>query len=269
MKKNLSLLTMVMLVLLTSCGQKIPNQELKELPGRFAINENTYVRFSPGNLQYQASTNSWRFADVQYGIIGEQNNNISSSNEGWIDLFGWGTSGNEGLQPYTTSTIYSDYIGTSDDITNSFYDWGNSYVQQHENEQNEWFTLTAEEWAYLIKHHTTGIGKVENLLGLIILPEDWDIPYDCEFTKGTTASKNVYDAAQWEHMEANGAVFLPAAGYRHATQTMNVGSYGYYWSTTAEGSHCAYHLYLGNGEINANNANSRINGYSVRLVKKF
>lgn len=46
---------------------------------------------SPGNLQYQASTGIWRFAEHQYDYIGSGNENISTSYSGWIDLFGWGT----------------------------------------------------------------------------------------------------------------------------------------------------------------------------------
>lgn len=83
------------------------------LSGRFTINENgDQVVFSQGNLQYQASTNTWRFAEHQYDAIGEDNSNISSTYEGWIDLFGWGTSGYDNtaydpfainFQPWATS----------------------------------------------------------------------------------------------------------------------------------------------------------------------
>lgn len=268
MKKHILFLALGIVALMASCGPREPEPQAKVLPGRFAIADGVYVRFSPGNLQYQASTSTWRFANVQYEMVGEQNNNISAANEGWIDLFGWGTSGNEGLAPYTISTVYSDYIGTDADIASTLYDWGLNNAIFGAGKAGDWFTLSEDEWAYLLKHHTTGLGKVEDVLGLIILPEDWEIPYDCDFTKGTNYSKNNYTDELWSHMEENGAVFLPAAGYRHAQQTMNVGSYGFYWTSTAEGSHCAYHLYFGSGEVNAKNANSRINGYSVRLVQK-
>ena len=73
----------------------------------------SYVLFSKGNLQYQASTKTWRFAENQYDIIGEGNENISYRYSGWIDLFGWGTSGwNSGAnayQPYSTSQNLIDY----------------------------------------------------------------------------------------------------------------------------------------------------------------
>ncbi len=63
------------------------------LPGLFSVSEGEQVRFSKGNLQYQASTKTWRFADQQYDVIGMDNEKISETYSGWIDLFGWGTSG--------------------------------------------------------------------------------------------------------------------------------------------------------------------------------
>lgn len=79
----------------------------------FTINENgDKVYFSQGNLQYQASTHTWRFAENQYDAIGSDNRKIAADYAGWIDLFGWGTSGydntaNDPLavnyQPWSTS----------------------------------------------------------------------------------------------------------------------------------------------------------------------
>ena len=79
------------------------------LSGVFSVSDTKQVQFSQGNLQYQASTNTWRFAENQwdyvgtqipdqYGhaggtVIGSDNSNISQTYSGWIDLFGWGTSG--------------------------------------------------------------------------------------------------------------------------------------------------------------------------------
>ena len=57
--------------------------------GLFTINSSgDQVYFSQGNLQYQASTDTWRFAENQYDIIGNANSNISPTYDGWIDLFG-------------------------------------------------------------------------------------------------------------------------------------------------------------------------------------
>ena len=37
--------------------------------GLFSVSENTKVFFSQGNLQYQPSTHTWRFADEQYDYL--------------------------------------------------------------------------------------------------------------------------------------------------------------------------------------------------------
>ena len=54
----------------------------------FSVSADKKVYFSKGNLQYQASTGTWRFAENQYDIIGEDNANISSTYSGWIDSSG-------------------------------------------------------------------------------------------------------------------------------------------------------------------------------------
>ena len=49
------------------------------LSGLFSVSATQQVRFSKGNLQYQASTGTWRFAEHQYDYIGTDNSNISSN----------------------------------------------------------------------------------------------------------------------------------------------------------------------------------------------
>lgn len=63
------------------------------LSGVFSVSNDKKINFSTGNLQYQASTDTWRFAENQTDYIGDTNKNISANYDGWIDLFGWGTSG--------------------------------------------------------------------------------------------------------------------------------------------------------------------------------
>ena len=91
------------------------------LPGMFSVAPDRTVNFSQGNLQYQASTNTWRFAENQWNQVGGNylglelgnvyengvkcdNRLASSTYSGWIDMFCWGTSGwdcgNVYYQPY-------------------------------------------------------------------------------------------------------------------------------------------------------------------------
>ena len=60
------------------------------LSGKFTTNaQGKKIVFSQGNLQYQASTKTWQFAAQQTAYLGAANEQISSTNSGWIDLFGY------------------------------------------------------------------------------------------------------------------------------------------------------------------------------------
>ncbi|MBP5723460.1 MAG: hypothetical protein J6X18_07820, partial [Bacteroidales bacterium] len=204
------------------------------IQGEFSVSATKKVYFSQGNLQYQASTSIWRFAENQYDMIGSDNNsNISSSYSGWIDLFGWGTSGwNSGAnayQPYSTSIYIDDYYpggSYSNSLTGSYAnaDWGvYNKISNGGNQAGLWRTLTKDEWQYLISDRAQasrlmGQGRVNNVNGLILLPDGWETPSSVKFTYDPgNYSTNVYSLDEWAVMQSYGAVFLPAAGYRGGT----------------------------------------------------
>ena len=255
------------------------------LPGLFSVSETQQVYFSRGNLQYQASTNTWRFAEHQYDYVGTQtadgngyyggnvsgsdNRNISSTYSGWIDLFGWGT----GSNPTLSSQIYWDY-GT-------FVDWGSNPISNGGNTANRWRTLTQAEWDYLLYYRTDasskyGTGNINGVGGLILLPDSWTLPSECSFTSGYATydgyididwTYNSYTLAQWAQMETAGAVFLPAAGDRYGTNVYDVGLGVHYWSSTPVNKLSAYIMDLVSSGLSATNCNSRGFGYSVRPVQ--
>ena len=248
------------------------------LPGLFSVSATKQVHFSQGNLQYQASTNTWRFAEHQYDYVGTQtadergnyggnvsgsdNRSISSTYSGWIDLFGWGT----GSNPTLSSPSYMDY-GT-------FVDWGSNPISNGGNTVNQWRTLTIAEWNYLLNTRTDasskrGTGNINGVGGLIILPDSWTLPLGCSFTSGFTTydwAHNSYTLAQWAQMEAAGAVFLPAAGNRYGTNDNYVGNLGNYWSSTPFNESSAYYMYFYSNDLNVIFSNFRGYGFSVRPV---
>ena len=190
--------------------------------GKFSVGEGKQVYFSQGNLQYQASSGTWRFAQNQYDYVGVANANISADYTGWIDLFGWGTGDN----PTQTSTNDADYT--------AFNDWGNNVTEY----QGSWRTLTKEEWQYLKNRDgeskygmaaiDAGESNTDYVVGCIILPDDWILPEGLSFNSGIVGSpqnksaenyaiSNHYTQAQWQQMQTAGAVFLPAAGYYNPT----------------------------------------------------
>ena len=248
--------------------------------GVFSVSASQRVYFSQGNLQYKASNGTWRFATNQYDYIGEANSNISSSYNGYIDLFGWGTSGwdngNVYYHPYDTQNNGNSSQGYGygpTDGTNYTYnltgadanaDWGYNPINNGGGQADQWRTLTHEEWKYLFAHHTYGKHCVHGQNGVIILPDGMSTA--AGFTSGMNGWTSVSDA-NWTNMHNAGAVFLPAAGSRYGTSVTAVGSAGYYWSASHNGSNGAWCLrvddnhYIGNGYWSL-----RYLGQSVRLV---
>ena len=213
------------------------------------------VQFASGNLQYQASTNTWRFAENQYDCIGSKNAKISETNTDWIDLFGYGTSGKEPYYPYLTETYtYGDswastprpayYPSSSLTIENGL-DWGVNKIESIT--QTGWRTLTGDdelsgaqvvEWTYITYYRSNAAAKkalacIDGINGLLLLPDLWLHPKDIPYTP--TAEHyylNEYTKEQWIVLASNGAVFLPAAGYRRGTSVNDMGSKVVYWSSS-------------------------------------
>lgn len=289
-------------VIATSCEKDVvlmPKPDFGDAPegavnGKFTVNgKGDQVYFSQGNLQYQASTKKWRFAVQQYHYLGDANSSISSSYSGWIDLFGWGTSGwNSGAncyQPWSTSDSYSDYYpggSLTNNLTGNYAnaDWGvYNAISNGGNTSSTWRTLTKDEWVYVFDTRSTSSGIryaracVNNVNGVILLPDDWNSSYySLSSTNSWDAdvSSNAISASHWVTLEQHGAVFLPAAGERCRTWVRYVGSEGKYWSasyydwtTLAGGDMEAYAVFFDDSELFPDMVGSRSYGYSVRLVR--
>ncbi|MCR5575277.1 MAG: Ig-like domain-containing protein [Bacteroidaceae bacterium] len=261
------------------------------LAGLFSINATgNKVYFSKGNLQYLSSTDTWRFAENQWGYIGNTTSNVTptSGQNAWMDLFGWGTKTN----PTNSSYSGGDY--------NPWGEWGENAISNGGNTVNfGWYTLSIDEWAYLFNSRESGItiNGVDNArytladvnrgnltagssgnLGVILFPENYNGPTDNTSSiiwgtingKGTTAWATKCTTEGWTTLETAGCVFLPVAGYRKYDSLWNdpsveVGGEGDYWSRTVYNSSSAYNWFFGTGGINQNYPGRQF-GYSVRLV---
>lgn len=269
-----------------------------EINADFSVSEERVVHFSKGNLEYRPSTDTWRFAENQFdieGVSGAAMLESSAEYDGWISLFGWGTSGYNGKYPYMNSLRTFDYGQGSHDIANTEYDWGvHNAISNGGDAAGLWRTLTRKEWEYLLKSRKNasekiGMARVADVNGMVILPDVWLLPDSLFFFSGTTDfSSNVYTVEQWALMEARGAVFLPAAGiggiYRpnyFGNGNGGVGRFGEYWTATADKDVCAYHVgfpfdKLYNAIIGIGTGDNREDGrpgwrrydrFSVRLVR--
>ena len=263
--------------------------------GVFSVAENYYVFFSQGNLQYKGSAASpyWKFADHQWDYLGDNGQGSDATNVD-RDLFCWGTSGyNHGAvcyQPWSISSwdtcyyAYGSYNYNLYDQTGQA-DWGyNAIVNGSNTENSNWRTPTNSEWKYVLFDRIvpSGIrfahGTVNNINGVIILPDDWSESYYYLYNTNSygfaSYNDNIITASQWTTLEQHGAVFLPAAGMRVYNIMTHVGLDGYYWSSSyhyssyynTQGAYNISFVDWGLNGYNDNNHGGREIGSSVRLV---
>lgn len=203
-----------------------------KLPKKFTVSGTKQVKFSQGNLQYQQSTHTWRLAPVQTDWRGMENLQMGNSvYDGWVDLFCWslGETNNYGATSDYLSTVYHNA---------DFVDWGVKI-------SGDWSTMSSEEFKYILEGRPNandkwGMAKVDDNYGLVLLPDEWTAPagitfvprtlptsalwddadridntsYDHYRVRNENMPANLFTAAQWYQLEANGAIFLPCAGRR-------------------------------------------------------
>ena len=271
------------------------------LAGAFTVNDGgTQVHFAQGNLQatYNGSSWSWGFAENQWDCIGkaEGNTKVSASTpfvSGYsgssttVDLFGWvGASSTwtdvaqYGITFSTTTNNTNGYGNVADEALKS--DWGTLMG-------SGWRTLTSAEWQYIFNTRTcgstvNGTGNARythatintdgtGVNGMILFPNGITVANSEATSWGTVNGTSDWGTkcttAQWAALAAKGCVFLPAAGIRGGTSVNNVGSYGYYWSSTVYNANNAYDVDFYSGHLYpANSYDRRYYGLSVRLVRQ-
>ncbi|MGN0235577.1 MAG: hypothetical protein ACI4BD_04590 [Paludibacteraceae bacterium] len=217
-----------------------PPDPYAPLAGVFSVSADKQVNFSKGNLQctIQGTDTAWTFAANQYDIIGTANI-VDGALADKIDMFGWSAKNTTAPWGISTSMSSSNYYG-------EFADWG-----QNVGDGTTWRTLTDSEWVYVVSGRTDASSKIGvariNLdeagttyaNGLILLPDNWtdmEVTFKSGFS-GTDSEQayadyQTFTLDQWEKLEAAGAVFLPAAGYRDGSR-FYYGERGFYWSATA------------------------------------
>lgn len=262
--------------------------------GEFSVSPTKKVRFAMGNLQYQASTGMWRFAETQLVSFfdGEGNlvTNGRDSQSAWIDLFGFGTSG-KGNPSYSPTTYAYNGSYATTTIACTPHDWGVNEISNGGNQPNKWRTLTKSEWQYLMntnvstssprnnKQYNTVVTDANNneIAGVLIFPDDYPIPNT--WNQVTTVLRP--NIIQYNAYIEDGAVFLPATGYYsdNIYRGLELHDYsgstkdGYYWTSTYDGGVWAYREICesnGGGTQVSCYGGNKFGGYegcAVRLVR--
>lgn len=245
--------------------------------GPFSVSSTQRVNFSQGNLQYTISSGKFEFMTNQYDMVETNNQDIGTdyASQDVISLFGWATSNintpaNTYYYPWETDDSEGNRAKYGSGITSGDVNWATAHANYDWGANTGdlgtgWRTLTKDEWVYLfntrIVNGGTGNGKsytvgksVNGTKGVVLYPDNYI---------GAT-----YTGSNWSTFEEEGCVFLPVAGLRSGTSVSEVGSEGYYWSSTSNSSENAYIVYFvgGNAEPDATSS-FRNSGLSVRLVK--
>ena len=192
-------------------------------------------------------------------------------------------------QPYDTESSWDAQIGYgygptdgtnyTFDLTDTYAnaDWGvYNAISNGGNTPNLWRTPSIDDWYYVFFERSTpsnilyAKAIVNGVKGVVLLPDNWNASvYALNYTNRLDApfTTNEITSDTWSVLEANGAVFMPNAGFRYGTTIVNVEGWGYYWINSCSNSPD------GGGYVFVNNDNLSLSfafryyGYSVRLVR--
>lgn len=241
----------------------------------FTIDGGKKVMFAPGNLQYCPQWKTWRFADYQYTILGEQNKGISPTYYDYIDLFGFGTSGYNDCFPYLYEADAQYGPNNDDDIEGTDYDWGiynSSKIENSPNKNYKWFTLSSMDWNEIIDNNVMTLATWKGVKGLLIFPDGYKASGEETFKNYTDWQ---IDTDSW--VKEVGALFLPAAGVRlNKTYISMENEENMYWTSSSHTATGAGLLYFTpstkedpDGDVSTIGYSTDIRsyGYPVRLAR--
>ena len=232
------------------------------LPGVFTVSDpdgtpnsgdEKQVYFSKGNL-WADGDKVLHFEDAQWKSTPASD---GSKDDSHVSHFTW-------------SDKVPDAVGNFNSGSNLFCDEANK--QSVDGSGKIYYALSITEWQYLFDTRTVNGGTKEgksyqratinsdatSVYGMILYPDN--------YTSQTDATS--YTSTDWTTMEENGCVFLPAAGCRssgNASNVINVGSGGFYWSSTYD-DNGAYYVVFRSSEVSPDQHATRDFGHSVRLI---
>lgn len=249
---------------------KTPNTT-NGVSGLFSVAYDKRVYMAPGNLRYVVSSGKWSFYSKQY----DRYTNSSQGNN-TLSLFTWGYG--------TWSTSYNTTQNCYDNNNRNFVDWG---TELSGTLGSGWCCLTRAEWTYMLGQrtmfwHAPRCARVRlwnGTFGLIIYPDRYPtykgLPvYTDDFSTQTSTNGFLQvSETNWNTMQANGCIFLPAGGRRYETQLYENNSFGYYYGSGSNDFHMDDVTPQSGGMMFSTNGVSGAfltvrMGHNVRLVKQ-
>ena len=227
------------------------------------------VQFSKGNLYYNGIT--FNFEANQYDTTPSSKSNRVDNH---ISHFMWCNTPEKAmaLQYDNNWNGETPFFAEKNFTVNGFSGWSTLTGTQ----QGEWFyLLNSRNTAYGSNRRYAAV-KVNGMEGLLIFPDDFsswpseagDEPETFN-TYSKTWNERDYTIDQFNTLQNNGCVFLPAAGSRDgkngSATVSGVGSYGYYRSASPDGNN-AFNLFFSDGNVGPNQSHQRSLAMSVRLV---
>ena len=243
------------------------------LKGEFSVSATKKVYFSKGNL-WADSDNVLHFEDAQWKSTPDSGGLMDANH---VSHFTWSDK--------VAGAVYDSYSGS-----NLFCDEANK--QSVDGSDKIYYALSITEWQYLFAWNSAlndGRGGFDENLpryGLfnygvtvcgkancvVLLPDGWqwggNVGTDWQKGKNDVVEYNEETTIKWSTMQAAGAVCLPAAGCRssgNASNVINVGSGGFYWSSTYD-DNGAYYVVFRSSEVSPDQHATRDFGHSVRLI---
>ena len=265
----------------------------------FSVSTTKKVYFSHGNLWYNAMAGThlcadwayrkgvWKFAENQYDTIGKSQIEKSSTYDGWISAFAWGTSGwDSGAKIYQPDSVTGDnpqdyWPGnkSTNNLTGNYAyaDWGvfNAIINGG-NQPQQWRTLTREEWDYLLnKRNNADIlksyCKVTGIEGLMLLPDTFTIPSGIYYMSNRYPLCQDFSIQEFKRLENRGAVFIPK-DISYCFSLNNIGwkydEAGDIWTASNQASSTAYSVVISSDmSCGFSTGRYRCDSGIVRLVK--
>lgn len=240
--------------------------------------------FTASDYNDPLNSSYWAFADTQYSTFeyveydatqyNTKVNHLGVGEEGWVSLFLFGANGHGNLSqavshhPLAAPTATTNQHDLTSLTRSAGSDWG---VRMDDGVNDGWFTLSKEQWEYLLSDDRLADGKplynhkstVHGVEGMIIYPDKQTNGGSCNlrnddfngfyssipsFYSGTEHNTNNVADINWDKYEDGGVVFLPHTGCLYFTRVKRGTKpgqpymqyqnaiQGYYWTSTGGNS---------------------------------